>query len=146
MAIFNHRLIIAGAVGTRFESVHAFTDAPAVIAAFDNQVYFLPFVLADVAAPQVAGFAVPTESPGVAQAVGPDFLANSVLVKLRFGVEWIVGGARVSERFFDVGDHLRRVVAGINAQNLAEQQGSVLTIVKWIVAPAAITQANIEEP
>src|SRR4051812_41461157 len=59
-------------IGARFEPVEALADAPAVIATLDDQVHFLPLVLADISRPELSGFAIPTHAPDVAQTVGPN--------------------------------------------------------------------------
>ena len=63
------------ATARRVEAVRALAESPAVVAARDDAVDFLPGVLADVADPQVARRRVEAESPGVAQAVGVDLRA-----------------------------------------------------------------------
>src|SRR5213593_3895212 len=59
------------------EVVQAFHDGPAVVAALLNLVDHLPQVLADFAAPEVAGFAIEAVAPQLAQAIGPDFGAGA---------------------------------------------------------------------
>ena len=51
MRIFHDRLNVLRAGGAGFEMMRAFAHAPAVIAAFDDEIDFLPQILADVAAP-----------------------------------------------------------------------------------------------
>ena len=58
---------------TRLVMMHAFADAPAVVAALGDEIHFLPQILAHVAHPKIAGLAVETVTPGIAQAVGEDF-------------------------------------------------------------------------
>src|SRR5206468_2713285 len=54
-----------------FEVVKAFAHTPAVVAAFHNEVNFLPFILAHVTSPEVARLAVEAHPPNIAQPVGP---------------------------------------------------------------------------
>src|SRR5207237_705544 len=94
---------IASAFRTRLKMMGAFAQTPAVVAAFDDEIDLFPFVLADVPGPHIASVAVPTESPGIAQAVCPDFLAHAILVKLRFGGEWIIERNAIRESVGDPG-------------------------------------------
>jgi len=55
-----------------FEAVRAFHHAPSEVAALGNEIHFFPAVLPNVAAKQVSAAALERESPGIAQAVGPD--------------------------------------------------------------------------
>ena len=78
--------------GRRFlEGVKAFAKVPAVVAAFGDEVHFLPFVLAHISGPELAGATIKTHAPGIAQSVGPDFTARG---HAAIG-EGIAGGNRV---------------------------------------------------
>ena len=57
----------------------AFESVPAIVATALDDVDFFPLVLAYIAGPEVAGLAVEGETPGVAQAVGPDFGASATV-------------------------------------------------------------------
>ena len=57
--------------------MRAFHDGPAVVAAFFDLVDHLPQILADFAAPEIAGLAVEAEAPQLPQAVGVDFGAGA---------------------------------------------------------------------
>src|SRR5437867_3915907 len=59
------------------EIVGAFHDRPAVIAALFDLVDHLPQILADLAAPDVAGLAVEAVAPQLPQAIGVDFGAGA---------------------------------------------------------------------
>src|SRR5207247_3353996 len=62
---------------SRFEIMESLAHAPAVIAPFDDEINFLPFVLADIARPKLARVAVEAHAPNIAQAVGPDFRSHA---------------------------------------------------------------------
>src|SRR5256885_14758188 len=79
--------------------MQSFADAPAVVAAFDDHVHFLPFILTDVAGPKLAGLTIEAHPPGIAHPVRPDFLADTVAfagkrIVRRYAVGQ-VAGARV---------------------------------------------------
>src|SRR5205823_4928972 len=105
------------------EFVRAFHDGPAVVAAFLNLVDTLPQILADFAAPQVAGLAVEAVAPKLTQSVGV-YLGASLL-------------AVFQRQKFDVGVVLRNTVrfAGrravhVDAQELGENTAQVLADLK----------------
>ena len=56
---------LAVAVAGRIKAVRALHDIPAVVAAAHDDIDFLPFVLADVAGPQLARQAVKAEAPEI---------------------------------------------------------------------------------
>src|SRR5262249_20944499 len=112
-----------------FEIVKTFAGAPAVIAAFYDEVHFFEFVLADVAGPQFAGFTVETHTPDVAQAVGPDFRPHT----LRLGVEWVSFGIPIlvlcGERivFGNAVGEIAGARVDVKPENFAEQMMTALT-------------------
>ncbi len=118
MRIFDDGFNEARTVRARFEMMKSFAHRPAVVAAFDDKIDFLPQILPDIAGPKIAGLAVPTESPEIAQAGSPDFFAHAVA--LRFGYERIVRWDAVFEGAAIAS--ASRLCAGIdvNAQQLRE--------------------------
>ena len=81
--VFHDRLDVLRARRAGLEMMRAFADAPAVVAALDDQVHFLPQILADIADPQRAGLPVKAVTPRIAQAVGVNFLARAALAHVR---------------------------------------------------------------
>lgn len=73
--------------------MRAFESVPAVIAAFDDDIDFFPIVLSDVTNPEIAGFTVEREAPGVTESICVNF---GSLVAGRVG-KWIVGRDAVVE-------------------------------------------------
>ena len=67
MGIFQHRLDVTRALGSGLEVVKGLAHWPAVIAAFDDQINFLPIILPHIARPQFAGLTIPAEAPCVAE-------------------------------------------------------------------------------
>src|SRR5262245_62897478 len=55
------------------EDVAAFVDAPAEVVALADEIDLLPKVLAVVADPDLAGFGIDRDAPGIAEAIGPGF-------------------------------------------------------------------------
>src|SRR3954451_24266155 len=121
------------AVGGRVVAVHPFHLSPAVVFAADArrrlEIDFLERVLADVSDPEVAGGAIETETPRIAQAVRPDFAAPAGTQ-----IERIRGRNGV-----------RRAVIDIDAQDLAEELIDVLGVVVRIAAGAAVSGADVQK-
>src|SRR5271170_3856203 len=90
MRIFHDRINVARAVRAGFEIMSAFAHAPAIVAALDNEINLLPFILADIACPQISVGAVPTESPRVAKPISPYFAAHAVFIQLGLSGKRIV--------------------------------------------------------
>ena len=103
--------------------MRAFLDRPAVVAAFFDLVDHFPEILADFAAPEVAGLAVEAEAPQLPQTVGVDF-GPSVFV---FD-ERVVLGDRVI--FRQLAAELFRVrafrIVHVDAEQLGEDAAEVL--------------------
>src|SRR5471030_3032258 len=67
----------------RAKGIIPFHDRPAVVAALFDLVDHLPQILADFAAPEIAGLAVEAVTPQLSQAVGVDFVASALGVDER---------------------------------------------------------------
>lgn len=142
LAIASVRLVlqVGGAAGTSFggdfglglvELVEAFANAPAVVAAFFDDVDFFPEILADVGGPEELCYGIEGHAPDVAEAEGVDFSscvgAASEGVVLRNGV----GEPGV-------------FVIDVDAEKLAEDGAEFLTVALRIVGRAAVAEADIE--
>src|SRR6266478_912828 len=130
--ILPHRVNVAGAVGSGFEMMRPLTNAPAIIPAFDNEIHFLPLVLSDVARPHLTRLAVPTEPPWIAKAVSPDFLVDAIFIEFRFRGEGVIPGNAILEHLRPALGMIRGAGVHVNAQNLAQQDGSVLGVVEGV--------------
>src|SRR5437660_6165108 len=115
----------------RAEGMRAFHDGPAVVAASFDLVDHLPQILADFAAPEVAGLAIEAVAPKLPQAVSVNLGAST------FG--------------FDEGIVLRNAVrlAGwriidIDAQQLGEDAGKVLADIEFVGDAGAISRHEVE--
>src|SRR5437016_1520984 len=73
MSVLDHRIERGALHFLLFEIVKSLARAPAVIAALNDQIHLLEFVLADVGGPKFARLAVETHPPNIAQAVSPNF-------------------------------------------------------------------------
>jgi hypothetical protein len=115
------RGVVIGAGGS-------FEDAPPVVAAaHDRRVHLFARALSDVGDPLRTGEAIEAESPWVAHSVGEDLGATGRRAK-----EGIRRRRRVGERHADV-----------DPQNLPEQEVNVLRVVGYVVAAAAIADADV---
>ena len=103
---------------------------PAVVATRLDQINLLPGVLADLASPQIAGFAVKGNTPRVSETVGPDLRALAVG---RPG-ERVVGRDCV----FEVIDR----PININSDDRAEQRRRVLY---WPIQMGASAMLTLRE-
>src|SRR5689334_4911776 len=65
----------------RVVTMGALHDAPAVIAAGNDQIHLLPLVLTDIGQPQHAGFTVERKPPGIPDPEGKDFRSSSACDK-----------------------------------------------------------------
>src|SRR5690606_11279440 len=128
VVVFNDRIVIrpagAATVGSYMES---FAAAPAVVAAFSDDVDFLPLLLADIADPQDAGLPIETPAPGISQAVGIDF-RQTAAADIR-----VVGRNTVG-----------RAVVDVDPQNLAKPVIGRLRPVSRIVARTAVAEADVQ--
>lgn len=105
----------------------AFRCVPAVVAAFDDDIDFLPFVLADVPDPEFAGFTVEREAPRIAESIGENFgplVAGGV-------------GKRIAGRNAVV--EVIGWVVDIDAEDRTEQGRRVLPVSIGIATRSAIT-------
>ncbi len=114
------------------ELVKRLADVPAVVAAARNEVDLLPLVLPDVRRPEVAGLAVETHAPDVAQAVRPNLPARVVLAP----------GERVVRR--DAVRQLAGAGIDVDAENLAQQRAQVLRVVMRVVGLAAVARGDVK--
>src|SRR6516225_2144732 len=98
----------------RPEVVRALLDAPAVVAAFLDQVHALPKILAHLADPEVARLWVEAHLPRLTQAVGPDLRPGGAAVDegivLRHGVEPGIAGVDAQDLAPDVAEVLAGLV------------------------------------
>src|SRR5258708_1451623 len=146
VGIFNYRIneFALGLLG--FVVMKSFSNAPAVVPAFSDQIHLLPFVLTDVGRPQLAGFLVKTHSPHVAQTIGPNLRPYT----FRFGVERVFFGSALvifsHERI--VLRYAIRKLAGarvhVNAQDLGQQVVAALSDAVGIAAQAAVAGAEVK--
>ena len=109
MIVLRDRQRQAVAEAIRLKAVIAFHDVPAVILAslarLGLEIDLLPGFLPDIRDVQIAGGAIERESPGIAQAVGPDLIPE-----------------RIRSR-----NTIRRIAGfHIDAKQLAQQRGAVL--------------------
>ena len=110
----------------------ALVDPPAVVAALhDRRVHFLARALSHVADPLLAGGAVETEPPRVAQAECINLVPTGQID------EGVVRGGRVGRtcdgvRFVDV-----------DAEDFSEQHIGVLRIVWWVVGATTVPHADV---
>ena len=134
MGVFHDGLDIFCADGAGLKMVRTFADAPAVIAALDDQIHFLSQILADVAAPERAGGGVPTVTPRIAQAVGINLLARAAFAHIGLIHERIIARDAV----FQVAGGIAKGVAGarvhVEAQHFGQQRGSALAVAERIIA------------
>ncbi len=100
--------------------------APAVVTAFFDDIHFLDFTLAHVRAKETAGDAIEGETPRIAQAPGPDFLAHT-----GHAHEGIVGGDAVLAAGAPGAAGAVRA-EGVEAQDFSEQMGAVLRVAQGV--------------
>src|SRR5260370_5577666 len=112
----------------RPEVVRPLLDAPAVVAAFLDEMDALPQVLADTAVPEVAVLGVEAHLPRLAQAVSPDLRP---------------GGAAVHEGVV-LRDGVEPGIVHIDAQDLAAHIAKVLGGLVPVRDAAAVAGADVE--
>src|SRR5437867_4420947 len=114
-------------------TVGSLHNVPPEVAAFGDDVNFLPAILPNVTGEEESGGAVERKAPGVAQAVRPDLPQAAAVHK------WIVRWDRV---LFARGK--RRVHS--DPQNFGEQRVRVLTVALRIAPAATIAKSDVEIP
>ena len=125
--ILNHRVDpISLGRAVLLKLVERLADIPAVVAATRDEVDLLPLILPDVRRPEVAGLAIETHAPDVAQAVRPNLPARVVLASDK----------RVVRR--DAVRQLAGAGIDIDAENLAQQVTQILCVVVRVVGLAAV--------
>ena len=124
----------------RAKFVRAFHDGPAVVAAFLDLVDHLPQILADFAAPKVAGPAIEAEAPQLAQAVGVDF--GPGLVPGSFLEGYDLADERIVLR--DAVRLAGRRIIDIDAQQLGEDARQILADVVCVGDAGAVAGDDVE--
>jgi hypothetical protein len=122
----------------RIEAVRTLAEPPAVIAARDDAVDFLPRGLPNVTDPEIARRAIEAEAPWVAKTERVDLRAR---IRAGAGRTARVRGERVARR-----DRVGSACAHVDPQHLAEQPARVLRIVLRIAGRAAVAHADIKHP
>src|SRR5258706_12145852 len=85
MRIFDYRINGFSLSFLIFELVKTLARAPAIIATLCNQVHLLPFILANISGPKLAGVPIETHAPDVAQTISPNLRPHT----FRLSVEGI---------------------------------------------------------
>ena len=133
MVVFGNGIdeCLLGAIAPKVVDVAALLASPAKVQSPRRVgglgVDLFPFVLPNVAKVEVAGTPVEAEAPGVAQAVGPDFVPA-----------WGVNEGIV------VGDGVGCPAVHVQAQEGAKKGVDVLAMVQRVTAAAAVAQADIK--
>src|ERR1043165_4475139 len=122
--------------------MHAFAHGPTVIAAFDNDVHFLPFVLTHVTRPHHAGLAIPTVAPRIAETVSVNLFAHAIF--LLFGHEGVILRDAVRKLMAVLAIAYSGTGVDIDAKNFGEQGGGVLSVAVRVVGRAAVTEREIQ--
>src|SRR5687768_1422081 len=131
-------VVLGRAAARRVEAVRALAESPAVVAAGDDAIHFLPVALADVAGPEIARRAVEAESPGVAKAV-------CVYLRAFLGARaHAVRAPRIAEPAVVGRDRVIRAARDVDPQELAQELASVLRIILRIAARAAVPERHVQ--
>src|SRR4029079_16858487 len=104
-----------------------FTEPPAVVSAFGEDVDFFVGVLPDIAAVADVRFAIEGKPPGVSHAPGPDLRA-----RVRHVCEWIVFGNAI------------RLFIHVDAEKFPEHLAEILCAVLRIAGRAAVAHCDVE--
>jgi hypothetical protein len=139
--------------GSEIKRVKSFAMAPAVIAAFFDQIDLLEEILAHIGCIEASRRRIKAEAPHVAQPGGPDFRAHGcgidLLAVMRCDTdEWIVRRHRVGA-FMHRRMRIRRQAAGLLVHIDAQDRGveafvDEASVVEGIVRAAAIADADVK--
>ena len=133
MGIFHDREDRVDGGRRRFlEQVKAFVGIPAVVAAANNVIDFLPPVLTDVGDPEAAGQGIERQAPGIAKTEGPDFGPDAGALRDE-GIVLRDAVAAASGTFVDV-----------QPQYFAQQGAEILSVVVGVVRRSAVAESDVE--
>src|SRR5258706_3952080 len=108
-----------------------FHRIPAIVSSIFNNVNLLEGVLAHIACPELAVGRIKTEAPGISHTIGIDLFPVSGCVVGK----WIVGRNAVECTVL--------LLVDINAKDLPQQSGAILSVALRVPAGAAIACSNV---
>src|SRR5262245_9677606 len=113
--------------------MEAFAHAPAIVAAFDDDINFLKLILSNIGSPEFAGLTVEAHTPGIAQAVGVNFRAEAFVA---LADERIVLGNAILQ--------MTGLGIDVDAKDFAIKETGALAEVVGIAAQTAVADADVQ--